>query len=63
MYWTNQYGDELYDLDADPHELTNLADDPADQTVVEELNAARNALLVCEGASCGRPHNWTPWLR
>ena len=63
MYWTNQYGDELYDLDADPHELTNLADDPAHQTIVEELNAARNALLVCEGASCGRPHNWTPWLR
>ena len=40
MYWTSESGDELYDLVADPDELTNLADDPEHQTIVEELDAA-----------------------
>jgi N-acetylglucosamine-6-sulfatase len=61
MYWTSQYGDELYDLEADPDELVNVADDPDHQPVVQELDAARRALLACAGATCGRPTNWTPW--
>jgi arylsulfatase A-like enzyme len=61
MYWTSQYGDELYDLAADPDELVNLADDPDHEPVVQELDAARRALLACAGATCGRPTDWTPW--
>lgn len=61
MYWTSQYGDELYDLVADPDELTNLADQPHYEAVVEELDSARRALLTCAGAVCGRPTDWTPW--
>jgi arylsulfatase A-like enzyme len=32
-------GDQLYDLDADPHETTNLASDPAHGSTREELRA------------------------
>jgi N-acetylglucosamine-6-sulfatase len=62
MYWTSQHGDELYDLAVDPHELTNLADDPAYRAIVHALDASRRALLACQGAACGRPSGWTPWF-
>ena len=62
MYWTSESGDELYDLEADPDELTNLADDPGHGTVVAELDAARRALVECAGEACGRPLDWTPWF-
>jgi arylsulfatase A-like enzyme len=61
MYWTSESGDELYDLRADPDELTNLADRPDHRAVVRELDAARRALLSCAGEGCGRPNDWTPW--
>ena len=35
--------DQLFDLDADPHELTNLADDPAHQGTLNSLRAKSEA--------------------
>ena len=36
-------GSQLYDMDKDPQELTNLADDPAHASVVKELSALLHA--------------------
>jgi N-acetylglucosamine-6-sulfatase len=57
--WTN--GDEeLYNLDDDPYELTNLLYDPpgptgpsaADLTLASQLKARLEQLRACSGASC-----------
>ncbi len=47
-------GRELYDLDADPYELTNLLHEPTleVETKVTELMARLDALRNCEGDSC-----------
>jgi iduronate 2-sulfatase len=38
--WSNgQQGEQLYDMEQDPHETKNLASDPAHQTLVAELRA------------------------
>ena len=39
------YPPELFDLDADPEETRNLADDPAHQTIRAELEAALRTML------------------
>jgi arylsulfatase len=39
---------ELFDLDADPHELHNLAGDPAHNELLVAMNAKLNALLDAE---------------
>ncbi len=39
-------GEELYDVDADPHELNNLADDPAYSSDLQELSAAMDQWLA-----------------
>jgi len=41
--------EELYDLVADPHELVNLADDPAQHDVLVTLRAELDAWLVTQG--------------
>jgi arylsulfatase A-like enzyme len=61
MYWTATSGTELYDLTADPLQLENLAGRPEVAAVEQRLEAARQALVSCAGAACGRPANWTPW--
>ena len=43
-------GRQLYDHDADPHELANLADDPAHATTLERLDAEMRRLTVPSGA-------------
>ncbi|MEM9453813.1 MAG: sulfatase-like hydrolase/transferase [Myxococcota bacterium] len=39
---------ELYDLESDPDEITNLANDPANDALVLELNRQLNALVEAE---------------
>lgn len=47
---------ELYDLDADPFQLTNLLADPAEaarrQVLVDELQARIDHLATCQAATC-----------
>jgi N-acetylglucosamine-6-sulfatase len=43
---------ELYDTDADPYQLTNLANDPAYLPVVAQLGQELRQLEGCAGASC-----------
>jgi arylsulfatase A-like enzyme len=43
---------ELYDVEADPYQLTNLADDPAYASVVQALAPRLAALRTCAGATC-----------
>jgi N-acetylglucosamine-6-sulfatase len=43
---------ELYDTDADPYQLTNLANDPAYLPVVAQLGQEVRQLEGCAGASC-----------
>src|SRR3546814_17320700 len=40
-YWQPKAPEELYDITADPHNIHNLADDPAHQQVLERM---RNTL-------------------
>lgn len=44
--------EELYDLDKDPAQLTNLAGDPAVASLQAELARRLEALRTCRGASC-----------
>ncbi|MFL5846238.1 MAG: sulfatase [Solirubrobacteraceae bacterium] len=43
---------ELYDRKTDPHEMTNLADDPAYATIKARLAARMKRLAACKGAAC-----------
>jgi N-acetylglucosamine-6-sulfatase len=44
--------EELYDLESDPYELTNLRADPAAAAVRDELRARLAALEMCAGETC-----------
>jgi arylsulfatase A-like enzyme len=44
--------EELYDMARDPHQLTNVAADPAYNTVRSTYSARLDALADCAGASC-----------
>jgi arylsulfatase A-like enzyme len=45
-------GDELYDLQRDPDQLTNLRLDPASAGIREALRSRLEALSTCRGAAC-----------
>jgi choline-sulfatase len=64
------YGDELYALDADPRESTNLASSPAYSAIIHDLHAQLEAhfLKYEVAAKSGRnilalpaQNNWEPW--
>jgi iduronate 2-sulfatase len=60
-------GRELYDHDADPRELTNLADMPAQAKTVEELSSQLRAAVTTTFPSSGKtpelqPGLWAPNL-
>ena len=49
------YGDgfrELYDLRSDPYELNNIAKDPAQKALVNQLDKWLEAFRKCRGATC-----------
>ncbi len=47
-------GDELYDLQGDPDELTNLRSDPASEDVRQALESRLAPLSTCRGITCRR---------
>jgi hypothetical protein len=49
--WGNG-GRELYDLDADPYELSNLLFTGGDTSSAPVLKARLHALMACAGAGC-----------
>ena len=52
-----EYGNgdrELYDLANDPHQLRNLAAEPANEELVADLRERLEALKACAGESCRR---------
>jgi N-acetylglucosamine-6-sulfatase len=53
LYASYGSGDqELYDLAADPHQLTSLHRDPAQAALVAELSLRLERLKTCAGVSC-----------
>jgi iduronate 2-sulfatase len=60
-------GRELYDHDADPRELTNLAADPAQAATVEQLSTQLRAAVKSTFPESGKtpeiqPGVWAPML-
>lgn len=54
--------EELYDLRADPHELTNLADDPAHREKLRELGARLDRWIEKTGDQGGEPEGDADWI-
>jgi len=52
--------EELYDLNADPYELTNLADDPAHAAKLGEMQAALDAWIEETGDTGAAPEDPVP---
>lgn len=52
--WTSNHGLELFDRRRDPHELRNVARDPAYQRVRRVLSWRLRSLSTCAGAACNR---------
>jgi arylsulfatase A-like enzyme len=48
----SRYGVELYDRHRDPHQLTNVAGEPAYRAVQRELHRRTRVLKHCSGKSC-----------
>jgi N-acetylglucosamine-6-sulfatase len=57
-YTEYETGDrELYDLQADPYQLQNVADSGGSEALVAEFDARLEALKDCAGESCRRAEN------
>jgi arylsulfatase A-like enzyme len=52
VVWTETDEEELYDREADPFQLTNLASDPAHASTKAYLAAKLAEFERCRGASC-----------
>jgi N-acetylglucosamine-6-sulfatase len=52
VFWTETAEEELYDLQLDPNQLTNLARNPVYESVKADLAAKLALLEKCAGASC-----------
>lgn len=52
VVWTETGEKELYDRDADPYQLTNVAGDPAFARIEADLAAKLAKLADCKGAAC-----------
>jgi len=64
--WGKRPMEELYDLNADPHQMTNLADSPGHQMIkdklaamlMSELETGKDPRIVGEGDAFDRPPYW-----
>ncbi|MBS1078504.1 sulfatase [Gluconobacter kondonii] len=45
-FWQAKPGEELYDLAADPHQISNLIDDPAHQAELQHLRGVLDAQMI-----------------
>ncbi|MBS1101441.1 sulfatase [Gluconobacter sp. Dm-62] len=45
-FWQDKPGEELYDIEADPHQISNLVNDPAHQSALQQLRGTLDAQMI-----------------
>lgn len=45
-FWQDKPGEELYDIKADPHQISNLVNDPAHQSALQQLRGTLDAQMI-----------------
>lgn len=58
VFWSPKAIDELYDIQSDPHQVRNLAEDPSYQGVLRELSEALKAKMHQLGDTGAIPEDW-----